>query len=406
MSRTGSYDIIIFVINFKILKKSKESKARLGLIETEYGVVETPTLVPVATQAVVKTLTSEEAISAKCQLLICNTYHLHLKPGEKIVKAGGGLHKFMNWKKPLMTDSGGFQVFSLGFGKDYGIVKTLKGKQDYQHQVKCGHQPKQLKITDDGVFFTSFVDGRKFFIGPKESIRIQEALGADIMFAFDECAPPNADYKYVKKSLIKTHRWAKICLGAKKTRQALYGIVQGGKFKDLRIESARFIGKMSFDGFGIGGDMGDDRKEMLKMLGWVNPKLPERKPRHLLGIGYLDDIPEIIKAGIDTFDCIVPTHYARHGVAFIHAPDPHGGSVRDFASFAKLDLAKPVNLTDKNPLDKKCGCFVCQNYRRNYISHLFRAKEITSLELLTFHNLYFFNSFVASIRQKIKDGKI
>ncbi len=222
------------------------------------------------------------------------------------------------------------------------------------------------------------------------------------MFAFDECTPPVADYQYVKKSLMRTHRWAKICLDSKKTEQALYGIVQGGKFKDLRIESAEFIGKMPFDGFGIGGDVGDDRKEMLKMLGWVNPKLPKNKPRHLLGIGYIEDIPEIIKAGVDTFDCIVPTHYARHGVAFVSAATR--GVAYD--AYEKLDMTKSKFLTDKNPLDKKCGCFVCQNYRRNYISHLLRAKEITPLKFLTFHNLYFFNSFVESIRNKIKNGKI
>jgi len=394
LSRAGRYDIIICVIKFKILKKSKKSKARLGIIETEHGVIETPCLVPVATQAVVKTLTSEEAIEAKCQILICNTYHLHLKPGEKIIKSSGELHKFMNWNKPLMTDSGGFQVFSLGFGKDLNIIKTLKGKQSCQHQVKCGHQPKQLKITDEGVIFTSYLDGKKIFIGPKESIKIQEALGADIMFSFDECTPPISDYNYTKKSLSRTHHWAKICLDSKRGEGALYGIVQGGKFKDLRIESARFIGKLLFDGFGIGGDVGDNRKEMLKMLDWVNPLLPEKKPRHLLGIGYLEDIPEIIKKGIDTFDCIVPTHYARHGVAF--------------TSEGKLDMAKArfLNPPTGGPLDKKCDCFVCQNYRRNYISHLFRAKEITALKLLTFHNLYFFNSFVENIRKKINDGKI
>ncbi len=380
------------VMKFKILKKSRKSKARLGLIETEYGIVETPTLVPVATQAVVKTLTSEEAISAKCQILIANTYHLHLKPGENTVKSAGGLHKFMNWHKPLMTDSGGFQIFSLGFGKDLGIEKVLKGKQPGQKIIKRGHQPKQLKITDEGCFFTSILDGKKFFLGPKESIKIQEALGADIMFAFDECTPPVADYEYTKKSLKRTHRWAKICLEEKKTKQNLYGIIQGGKFKDLRIESAKFISKLPFDGFGIGGDVGKDRYAMLKMLGWVNSELSENKPRHLLGIGYLEDIPEIIKMGIDTFDCIVPTHYARHGIAF--------------TSEGKLDMAKSIFLTGKNPLDKKCECFVCQNYRRNYICHLFRAKEITALKLLTFHNLYFFNSFAENIRKKIKEGRI
>lgn len=229
-------------------------------------------------------------------------------------------------------------------------------------------------------------------MGPKESIKIQEALGADIMFAFDECTPPIADYNYTKKSLARTHRWAKICLDSKKTDQSLYGIIQGGKFKDLRIESAEFVGKLPFAGFGIGGDVGDNRKEMLKMLDWVNPKLSANKPRHLLGIGYLEDIPEIIKKGVDTFDCIVPTHYARHGTAF--------------TGEGKLDMAKTKFLTDKNSLDKKCKCFVCQNYRRDYISHLFRAKEITALKLLTFHNLYFFNSFIESLRQRIKDGKI
>ncbi len=378
------------VINFKILKKSKKSGARAGIMETEHGVVETPCLVPVATQGVVKTLTSEEAVSAKCQMLIANTYHLHLKPGEKIIKSGGGLHKFMNWQKPLMTDSGGFQVFSLGFGKDFEIGKILKKPKPLD--IKSGSQPKSLKITRDGVLFRSPLDGREIFLGPKESIKIQEQLGADIIFSFDECPPPIADYKYTKKSMETTHRWAKICLDAKKTGQALYGIVQGGKFKDLRVESARFIGKLPFGGFGIGGELGFDKKIMFQMLNWVNKVLPESRPRHLLGNGQIEDLKKIFQSGIDTIDCIIPTHYARHGTAFTSA--------------GKLDMAKSKFLTDKNPLDKKCDCFVCRNYRRNYITHLFRAKEITALKLLTFHNLYFFNSFVDNIRRDIKEGRI
>ncbi|MEK9154506.1 MAG: tRNA guanosine(34) transglycosylase Tgt [Patescibacteria group bacterium] len=388
-------------MEFKILKKSKKSKARLGILKTAHGEIETPAFVPVATQATVKTLTSEEAIKAKCQMLICNTFHLHLKPGENIIKKIGGLHKFMNWPRPLMTDSGGFQVFSLGFGRDFGVGKILKEKQNIK--IGIGAQPSFLKINDQGVIFRSPIDGRELFLGPKESIKIQESLGADIIFAFDECTPPLADYKYTKNSLIKTHAWAKKCLEVKsasqRKKQALFGIVQGGKFKDLRIESAKFISSLDFGGFGIGGEFGDDKKEMAKIINWTINELPETKPRHLLGIGHLEDMPIIIKSGIDTFDCIAPTHYARRGIAF--------------TSLGRLDLGKskflnlPVNKKNgENPLDKNCDCFVCNNYRRDYIAHLFRAKEITALSLLTFHNLHFFNSFAEKIRKDIKNGEI
>ena len=377
------------MIEFKILKKSKISRARLGLLKTENGVVETPCFAPVATQAAVKTLTSEEVEQTKTQILIANTFHLHLKPGEKIVESAGGLHKFMNWPKPLMTDSGGFQVFSLGFGRDFGTGKILKTKTD--SLIRKGQQPKLIKITGGGVFFTSPLNGQKIFLGPRESIKIQESLGADIIFTFDECTAPLADYEYTKNSLARTHRWAEICLKSKKSGQALFGIVQGGKFKDLRIESAKFIGSLPFDGFGIGGEFGDNKKIMTQMIDWVIKELPEVKPRHLLGIGRLEDIAKIIKAGIDTFDCIAPTRFARHGIAFV--------------SEGELDMLKTKFSEDKNPLDKKCSCFVCRNYRRNYINHLFRAGEITALKLLTFHNLYFFNSEIANIREKIKKGK-
>jgi queuine tRNA-ribosyltransferase/7-cyano-7-deazaguanine tRNA-ribosyltransferase len=397
------------MLEFKILKKSKISQARLGVLKTSHGIVETPCLVPVATQAAVKTLTSEEAEQTKSQILIANTFHLHLKPGEEIVKAGGGLHKFMNWPKPLMTDSGGFQVFSLGFGRDFGTGKILKRDPKLRmhpnaaNTIKKGQQPKLIKIDSDGVYFNSPLDGRKIFLGPRESIKIQETLGADIIFAFDECTSPMANYEYTKKSLIKTHSWAKICLKYKKSQQSLFGIVQGGKFRDLRKQSAKFIGSLPFDGFGIGGEFGDNKKIMVEMINWVIKELPKEKPRHLLGIGRPEDIIRIIKAGVDTFDCIVPTRFARHGVAF--------------TSDGRLDMAKAKFLKDpagtqasygagKNPLDKKCSCFVCQNYRRDYINHLFRANEITALKLLTFHNLYFFNSLIEKIRKDVKNGKI
>lgn len=385
------------MISFKILKKSKKSRARLGFMETSHGVIETPCLVPVATQAVVKTLTSEEAVQTNSQILICNTFHLHLKPGEEVIDKAGGLHKFMNWKKPLMTDSGGFQVFSLGFGKDFNTGKILKQEADKSIGVSetpmtLKNHPRAVKITQEGVYFNSSIDGAKLFLGPKESIKIQEKLGADVIFVFDECTSPIADYEYTKKSLEKTHKWAEICLKVKKTKQALFGIVQGGKFKDLRIESAKFIANLPFDGFGIGGEFGDDKKQMPKILNWVIKELPEKKPRHLLGIGHLEDIEKIVKCGIDLFDCTVSTHYARRGIAF--------------TSEGRLDLKQVKFLKKREPLDKDCVCNVCLNYKKDYICHLLRAGEMTALKLLTFHNLYYFNNFVEEIKTKIKKGTL
>lgn len=378
------------MISFRILKKSSKSRARLGILKTPHGEVETPALVTVGTQAAVKTLTSDDVWAAKTRLIISNTFHLHLKPGEKIVKANGGIHKFMNWPHPLMTDSGGFQVFSLGFGKDYGIGKILKTRSE--DVIIRGQQPKLLRISEDGVEFTSYLDGRKIFLGPKESMRIQEALCADIIFAFDEPTSPVAHKEYVAESLERTHRWAQTCIKTHKGGQALYGIVQGGRFRDLREKSAREIGVMDFPGFGIGGEFGDDKKMMTKMLGWTISNLPEEKPRHLLGIGHPEDILPVIRSGVDTFDCIVPTHYARHGVAF--------------TAQGRLDLFKSAMLKDKKPLDSKCKCRTCATYSRAYLAHLFRAKEIAALSLTTFHNLFYFNTLVENTRNLIRRGKI
>ncbi len=363
----------------------------MGFLETSHGVVETPCLVPVATQGAIKTLESKEVEETKSQILIANTFWLHLRPNEKVVKKAGGLHKFMNWKKPLMTDSGGFQVFSLGFGKDFGVTKFL-GKSEHENVIKKGKNPKNLKITPDGVYFKSPINGSELFIDPKESIKIQEKLGADVIFAFDECTPPLADYDYVKKSVERTHKWAKICLKARKTKQALFGIIQGSEFKDLRLESAKFINSLDFDGFGIGGDLWRDRGGTKKILDWFMPMLNEKKPRHMLGVGHLKNIEDIIKSGIDLFDCTVPTHYARHGIAF--------------TSEGRLDLNKSKFLKKNEPLDKGCTCKVCLNYKKSYICHLIRAKEITALKLITFHNLCYFNNFVEELRNKIKKGEI
>lgn len=378
------------MIKFSITKKSTKSRARLGLLKTPHGLVQTPVMVPVATQATVKTLTAEDVLRTKTQLLIANTFHLHLKPGEAIVKKNGGLHRFMNWPKPIMTDSAGFQVFSLGFGRDLGLGKTVKW--DGGQSVAHGAQPNNIKITEDGVWFRSPVDGRKLFIGPKESIKIQEQLGADIILAFDECPPPVATRQYLAESVERTHRWAAACLKAHRTKQALYGIVQGGNHKDLRQHSARVIGAMPFDGFAIGGEFGSDKAGMAKMVGWVNDILPEKKPRHLLGIGHPEDIPHIIKAGVDTFDCIAPTHYARHGTAFTNR--------------GKLDLTKQAMVNDRKPIDPVCRCETCKKYSRSYIAHLFKAKEITAMRLVTFHNVWYFQTLVEKYRALIKQGKL
>jgi len=376
------------MIRFRILKQSKKTRARIGILETPHGEVETPTLVPVATQANVKTLSSDEIRHTRSQILIVNTFHLHLRPGEKIVKRAGGLHDFMHWQRPLMTDSGGYQVFSLGFGKDFGMGKMLRKKSDVS--VKHGQQPKLLNIQEDGVLFTSYLDGKKIFLGPKESMKIQEKIGADIIFAFDECTSPLSSKEYIKASLVRTHKWAKMCIKEKKSKQALFGIVQGSHHKDLREESAKYIESLEFDGFGIGGDLGKSKDDIRKILSWTLPLLNDSKPRHLLGIGHLEDMEMIIKEGVDLFDCIVPTHYARRGIAF--------------TGKGRLNMTQSKFLTDKKPLDPRCDCHVCKNYKRNYIAHLFRAKEITGMSLVTFHNLHLFNSYVAQIREKIRKG--
>jgi len=378
------------MINFKVIKKSKLSRARLGILQTPHGVVQTPALVPVATQAVVKTLTSDQVVATGSQLLIANTYHLAIRPGASTVKKQGGLHKFMHWPKPLMTDSGGFQVFSLGFGRELGTNKVITNQ--VKTRIKSGQQPKNLVISDDGVEFRSHVDGRKLFLGPRQSIRLQEQLGADIIYAFDECPPPQASRTYTQEAVGRTHRWAKVCLQTKRSNQALYGIVQGGRFRDLRILSARFMAGLDFNGYGVGGEFGQHKINMSRMLNWVTDELPPAKPRHLLGIGHLSDIPLLIKAGIDTFDCIVPTHYARHGTAF--------------TSQGQLDMYKQIHKNIRQPLDTKCSCPVCSQYSRSYIYHLLKSHELTGLSLLTFHNLYFFNATVAGWRKLIKQGKL
>lgn len=378
------------MFSFTILKKSAKSRARLGVIHTPHGDIETPSFVPVATRGSLRTLDNTEA-APLAQVLICNTFHLHISPGEKVIKRHGGLHEYMHWKKPLMTDSGGFQVYSLGFGSDHGIGKVLK--DDREKTVIAGSQPHAVKITEDGVHFRSPIDGTALFLGPKESIKIQETLGADIMFAFDECPSPLASEEYLRTSLEKTHRWARTCLHAKSSKQqALYGIVQGGSVPSLRRWSAETIGSMPFDGFGFGGEFGYDKKTLGRMVAEVADRLPEGKPRHVLGIGHPEDFSVIARSGGDTFDCIAPTHYARRGVVF--------------TSRGRLDLREARHVSSQKPIDPACTCDVCTNYSRSFVSHLLRAHEISGMKLATLHNLFFFDAKARDLRARIANGDL
>lgn len=386
-------------MSFKILKKSKKSLARLGVIKTAHGDIQTPAFIPVGTRATVKGLTVEQLKMIGVQVVLCNTYHLYLRPGEKVIEKMCGLHKFMNWQKPIVTDSGGFQAFSLGYAIEHKVGKiasifpeTLRKyekKRRYENEIKP--KKKLAVITEKGVHFKSHIDGSKYLLTPEKSIQIQRALGADIIFAFDECTSPLSSYEYTKKAMERTHRWAKRSLMRFKiqdlrfkNKQQLFGIVQGGEYKDLREISTKFIGQMDFAGFGIGGSLGKSKKDMYRVLDWTVPLLPEEKPRHLLGIGSVDDIYESVKKGIDTFDCVAPTRLGRNGSAITKK--------------GNLNLKTSKLLKDSNPIDKKCDCYTCQNYSRSYLTHLFRANEMLGPILTTIHNLSFMEKLMKEIR--------
>lgn len=384
-------------MEFKIIKKDKKSKARAGKISTAHGIIETPSFVPVGTKASVRSLAPQDLKDIKVQILFGNTYHLHLQPGEDIVKDFGGLAKFMNWGGPTITDSGGFQVFSLG-------KKTVKFIQDLEDDES---EEALVKITEDGVEFRSHIDGSKHMFTPELSIEIQKKLGADLILVFDECAPYPSTHEYAREAMERTHEWALRSLkahqgsppsplGLRRGKQALYGIVQGGSFEDLRKESAKFISDLPFDGIAIGGvSVGESKKEMIDVLDWVEPLLPEDKPRHLLGIGEVDDIFNAVERGMDTFDCVIPTRFGRYGIIFAGKPE---GNLRN--KF-RIDIKKTVFAKDKGPLCKDCECYVCKNFTRGYINHLFKANELSAYRLASYHNVYFLINLVSKIREAI-----
>jgi queuine tRNA-ribosyltransferase len=355
-------------VKYEHIKTCAQTGARLGRLHTPHGVIDTPAFMPVGTQATVKTMSPEELKAMDAHIILSNTYHLFLRPGHEIVREAGGLHRFMNWDRPILTDSGGFQVFSLN---------------------------EMRKISEEGVEFRSHLNGDKLFISPEKSIEIQNALGADIIMAFDECAPYPADEDYVLRSLERTSRWAERCLKshARPADQALFGIVQGGMFPKLREQSARQLTSIDFPGYAIGGlSVGESKPLMYEMLEATVPLLPTDKPRYLMGVGSPDALLDGAIRGIDMFDCVLPTRIARNGTVMTSA--------------GRLVVRNASNTRNFSPLDPNCSCYTCRNYSRAYIRHLIHADETFGIRLTTYHNLHFLLELMRGVRQAIREDRL
>ena len=351
-------------ITYELLHIDKNSGARRGVVHTPHGDIQTPIFMPVGTQATVKAMSPEELKEdVKAQIILANTYHLYLRPGADLIKEAGGLHKFMNWDRPILTDSGGFQVFSLS-----GL----------------------RKITEEGVKFNSHLDGSKHLFTPEKVMEIEEALGADIIMAFDECCPYPSTYEYTKKSMERTTRWAARCKEAHKTEnQGLFGIIQGGFYKDLREKSAKDLIELDFPGYAIGGiSVGEPKEEFLDILKFTTPLMPEDKPRYLMGVGTPDYLIEAALSGIDMCDCVLPTRLARHGTAL--------------TSKGKVVIRNNNYARDWNKLDDECDCYTCRNYTRAYLRHLVKTNEILGMRLLSLHNLRFLTKLMERVRIEIE----
>ena len=380
-------------INFTIDQAKNDMRA--GVISTLHGEIKTPAFVTVGTKATVKALTPEQVTSLGAQTILANTYHLYLQPGDKIIKQAGGLHGFMNYDGPMFTDSGGFQVFSLGaaFGEG-GVTKFAKEGGDSGVDNITPQAEKLAQIDDDGVTFKSHIDGSLHRLDPEKSIAIQHNLGADIIFAFDECTSPAVSYDYQKEALARTHRWAERSIEAHiknktaSSKQGLFGIIQGGQYEDLRKESAHFLADLDdLAGFGIGGSF--SKNDLGQALRVTTSILPAGKPRHLLGIGEPEDIFLGVEAGMDTFDCVTPTRIARNGTLYTKK--------------GKINILNQKYKEDFSPLEKDCTCYTCANYTASYLAHLFRAHEMLGATLASIHNLHFIIKLTDNIRQAILD---
>lgn len=368
------------MFEYKIIKKDKKTKARIGQIKTSSGIVNTPVFMPVGTRATVKTITPEELIGVGAEIILSNTYHLYLRPGNKLVKKLGGLHKFMNWKKPILTDSGGYQVFSLGSG-----VKN--------------NEKSLVKITKNQAEFKSHLDGSKHFFTPEKVVDIQLDLGSDIIMPLDFCPSANASHSEINKAVDITNLWFKKTWDhfAKKTsklknKPALFAIIQGGPYKDLREKSFAFLSKFNVSGFSIGGvaNAGESKLKQEKALEYTLPLIPENKPRYLMGVGEPPDLLKAIEKGIDMFDCVIPTRMARNGAVW--------------ANKGRINLMSARYKSDSMPIEKKCSCYACKNYSKAYIRHLLKEKELLGIRLTTIHNLNFLIELVKNSRQAIKQG--
>jgi len=373
-------------LQFEIIHKSSRSRARVGRIITSHGVIDTPGFVAVGTNGTIKALDTAAVSGTGLQLLFCNTYHLMLQPGSKVVAEAGGLHRFMGRNLPIITDSGGFQVFSLAYG---GVTSELKSagakKQD----------GSVLKITEEGVLFRSYRDGNRFWLTPESSIAAQKDLGADIIIPFDELPPYHIDSVALRKSLDRTHRWEKRSLDEhlkNPNEQSIYAVVHGGVSEELRALSCQLLSDLPFDGYAIGGSVGKTREEMRGMLAFTLPRLPEEKPNHLLGIGDLTSLKMTLPLGVDTFDSSYPTRAARHGTAFTRE--------------GPLNLIRTAVATSWEPIDAACSCHTCRHHSRGYISHLFQAKEMAALFLTTLHNITYMVDLMASYRDQILRDEI
>jgi queuine tRNA-ribosyltransferase len=366
---------------------ARAGSARAGVLHLAHGDVVTPAFVPLASHATVRSLQATEVEQLGYEMVLGNTFHLFLNPGHERIAGLGGLHEFMGWRRPIITDSGGFQVFSLGYGT---VADEIKGRR-----AEAGRHSRILDISEDGVRFRSYTDGSERFMGPETSMQVQNALGSDIALAFDECTPFHAERDYTERSMHRTHRWLERCTEWQREHappgQVLYGIVQGGVYPELRHESAAAIVASGTPGIAIGGSLGADKEQMREVVGWALETLPEDRPRHLLGIGDVDDIVHGVGAGIDTFDCATPTRLARHGTALVSDP----------SSRWRLDVTKPAHAESREPLEAACPCEACTHHTRAYLHYLARSRELTAVRLLTLHNLTFVARLMGRLRAAI-----
>ncbi|NGX38562.1 MAG: Queuine tRNA-ribosyltransferase [Chlamydiae bacterium] len=374
------------MFKFELLHQSKKSSARVGKIHTPHGVIDTPNFVAVGTNGTLKALDNATVSDIGLQLMFCNTYHLLLQPGTQVIKEAGGLHTFIHRKLPIITDSGGFQVFSLAYGSVADELKS-RGNKSTGNLV--------IKIDEEGVLFRSYRDGSKVLLTPETSVQAQKDFGADIIIPFDELPPYHIKNDALEISLARTHRWEKRSLDTHlkaRNNQAMYGVIHGGINLDLRKLSCETLTKLDFDGYAIGGSMGKTKQEMHSILTHTLPLLPKEKPNHLLGIGDLESIDRGIALGIDTFDSSYPTRAARHGVALSWK--------------GQVKLTRSENASHFGPIDKKCACSTCQRFSLAYLHHLFKAKELSALTLASIHNLHFMVEYMATLREKIAQGLI